>query len=486
MDLTTLTLHEVSDMLDKKEVSSKELTQAMADRIGKVEDKVDAYLDLELDAALAQAEAMDDKMAKEGRNSKITGVPYALKDNLCTDSIKTTCASKILGNFIPPYNASVYDQLLADGGVLLGKVNMDEFAMGSSTENSAYKVTKNPWDTTKVPGGSSGGSAVAVASDMAYFTLGSDTGGSIRQPAAFCGVVGMKPTYGLVSRYGLVAFASSLDQIGPFAKDVEDCAIVLNSIAFHDPKDSTSLKVEKKDYLTQLKDGVKGMKIGVAQAFMGDGLQPEVRSAIDEALKTFKDAGAEIVDVSLDYLDYALSAYYIISSAEASSNLARYDGVRYGVRAEEYDNLIDMYRKTRTQGFGAEVKRRIMLGTYALSSGYYDAYYKKAMQVRTLIMEDFKQVFGGCDVLLTPTTATTAFGIGEKTDNPLEMYLTDIYTVPVNIAGIPGISLPCGFDNAGMPIGMQLLGPALSEDTLLRAAWAYEQASGITNRKPAL
>ncbi len=486
MDLTALTLHEVSDMLDKKEVSSKELTQAMADRIGKVEDKVDAYLDLELDAALVQAEAMDDKMAKEGRNSKITGVPYALKDNLCTDGIKTTCASKILGNFIPPYNASVYDQLIADGGVLLGKVNMDEFAMGSSTENSAYKVTKNPWDTTKVPGGSSGGSAVAVASDMAYFTLGSDTGGSIRQPAAFCGVVGMKPTYGLVSRYGLVAFASSLDQIGPFTKDVEDCAIVLNSIAFHDPKDSTSLKVEKKDYLTQLKDGVKGMKIGVAQAFMGDGLQPEVRSAIDEALKTFKDAGAEIVDVSLDYLDYALSAYYIISSAEASSNLARYDGVRYGVRAEEYDNLIDMYRKTRTQGFGAEVKRRIMLGTYALSSGYYDAYYKKAMQVRTLIMEDFKQVFGGCDVLLTPTTATTAFGIGEKTDNPLEMYLTDIYTVPVNIAGIPGISLPCGFDNAGMPIGMQLLGPALSEDTLLRAAWAYEQASGITNRKPAL
>lgn len=486
MDLTTLTLHEVSDMLDKKEVSSKELTQAMADRIGNVEDKVDAYLDLELDAALAQAEAMDDNMAKEGRNSKITGVPYALKDNLCTDGIKTTCASKILGNFIPPYNASVYDQLIADGGVLLGKVNMDEFAMGSSTENSAYKVTKNPWDTTKVPGGSSGGSAVAVASDMAYFTLGSDTGGSIRQPAAFCGVVGMKPTYGLVSRYGLVAFASSLDQIGPFTKDVEDCAIVLNSIAFHDPKDSTSLKVEKKDYLTQLKDGVKGMKIGVAQAFMGDGLQPEVRSAIDEALKTFKDAGAEIVDVSLDYLDYALSAYYIISSAEASSNLARYDGVRYGVRAEEYDNLIDMYRKTRTQGFGAEVKRRIMLGTYALSSGYYDAYYKKAMQVRTLIMEDFKQVFDGCDVLLTPTTATTAFGIGEKTDNPLEMYLTDIYTVPVNIAGIPGISLPCGFDNAGMPIGMQLLGPALSEDTLLRAAWAYEQASGITNRKPAL
>lgn len=486
MELSALTLHEVSDLLDKKEVTAKELTQAVTDRINAVEPKVDAYLTLQTEQALEAAEAADAAMAAGGRKGVLDGVPYALKDNLCTEGIRTTCASKILGNFIPPYNAEAYDRLKAEGGILLGKVNMDEFAMGSSTENSAYKVTRNPWDLTRVPGGSSGGSAVAVAADMAYYTLGSDTGGSIRQPAAFCGVVGLKPTYGLVSRYGLVAFASSLDQIGPFTKDVEDCALVLNAIAGHDAKDSTSLKVDQKDYTHHLKDGVKGMKIGVAKAFMGEGLQPEVRKAMEDALKLYSERGAEIVDVSFEYLDYALSAYYLISSAEASSNLARYDGVRYGVRAEEYDNLLDMYKKTRTQGFGSEVKRRIMLGTYALSSGYYDAYYKKAMQVRTLIMDDFKNVFNGCDVLLTPTTAKTAFGIGEKTGNPLEMYLTDIYTVPVNIAGIPGISVPCGFDDAGMPIGMQLLGPALSEDRLLQAAWAFEQERGIAGKRAAL
>ena len=486
MELSQLTIHEINKLVTDREVTLSEVAKAVTDRIAAVENKVDAYLDLETDAALNAAAEADKAFSERGSKGALEGIPYALKDNICTKGIKTTCASKILGNFVPPYSAEVYERLQGEKGILLGKVNMDEFAMGSSTENSAYKTTKNPWDTTKVPGGSSGGSAVAVASDMAYYTLGSDTGGSIRQPASFCGVVGMKPTYGLVSRYGLVAFASSLDQIGPFTKDVEDAALVLNAIAGHDPKDSTSLKAEKKNYLSNLKDGVKGMKIGVAKAFMGEGLQPEVRASLEDAIAAYKNLGAEIVDVSFEYLDYALSAYYIISSAEASSNLARYDGIRYGVRAEEYEDLLDLYRKTRTQGFGKEVKRRIMLGTYALSSGYYDAYYKKAMQVRTMIMEDFKNVFAGCDLLLTPTAPTTAFGIGEKTANPLEMYLMDIYTVPVNIAGIPGISVPCGFDDQGMPIGMQLLGPALSEDKLLQAAYAFERETLFKDRKPNL
>ncbi|MEG0495293.1 MAG: Asp-tRNA(Asn)/Glu-tRNA(Gln) amidotransferase subunit GatA, partial [Eubacterium sp.] len=445
MELSHLTVHEMNALIKDKKASVQEITQAVVNRVDAVESKVDGYLSLQTEAALEAAKATDLKIAKEGKKGILEGIPYALKDNLCTEGLLTTCASKILGNFVPPYNAEVYDRLIAEKGILLGKTNMDEFAMGSSTENSAFKKTKNPWDLKKVPGGSSGGSAVVVASDMAAYSLGSDTGGSIRQPAAFCGVVGLKPTYGLVSRYGLIAFASSLDQIGPFTKDVYDSALILNAIAGHDHKDSTSLKTAKKDYTHHLKEGVKGLKIGVAKAFMGDGLQPEVRQAIEDALSVYRMMGAEIVDVSFDYLDYALSAYYLISSAEASSNLARYDGIRYGIRADEYEGLVDMYRKTRTQGFGAEVKRRIMLGTYALSAGYYDAYYKKAMQVRTLIMDDFKNVFKTCDVLLTPTTAKTAFGIGEKTANPLEMYLTDIYTVPVNIAGIPGISIPCGF-----------------------------------------
>ncbi len=389
----------------------------------------------------------------------------------------------------------MYDNLISEGGVLLGKVNMDEFAMGSSTENSAYQTTCNPWDTTKVPGGSSGGSAVAVAADLACYSLGSDTGGSIRQPASLCGVVGLK------------AFASSLDQIGPFTKDVEDCALVLNAIAGHDAKDSTSLKVEKKDYTLGLKDGVKGMKVGVSRAFCGEGVQPEIQAAMDEAVKLYRAAGAQIVDVDFELLDYALSAYYIISSAEASSNLARYDGIRYGVRAEEYADLVDMYRKTRTQGFGKEVKRRIMLGTYALSSGYYDAYYKKrrimlgtyafssgyydayykkAMQTRTLIMEEYARVFKQCDVMITPTAATTAFGIGEKTNNPLEMYMGDLFTVPVNIAGIPGVSVPFGLDKAGLPIGIQILGPALGEDQILKAAYAMERDVQFRNNVPTL
>ena len=486
MELSQKTIHEINDLLEKKEVTVTEVTQSVVDRIAAVENKTAAYLNLQTEESLRAAGVIDEKLGEQKKRTPLEGIPYALKDNMCTQGILTTCASKMLYNFNPPYNAHVYDRLIEEGGILLGKTNMDEFAMGSSTENSAYKITHNPWDLNKVPGGSSGGSAVAVAADTAFYTLGSDTGGSIRQPASFCGVVGMKPTYGLVSRYGLVAFASSLDQIGPFTKDVEDCALVLNAIIGHDPKDSTSLNLEKKDYTQTLKQGVKGMKIGVAQAFFGEGLQPEVRKSLEDAIAVYKALGAEIVDVSFQYLDYALSAYYMISSAEASSNLARYDGIRYGYRAEEYDGLVDLYKKTRSQGFGEEVKRRIMLGTYALSSGYYDAYYKKAMQVRTLIKDDFNQVFDGCDVLLTPTAPTTAFGIGEKTSNPLEMYLTDIYTVPVNIAGIPGISIPCGLDNNGMPIGMQLLGPILSEETLLKVAWAFENEKGLKNIKAPL
>ena len=486
MELSQKTIHEINDLLEKKEVTVTEVTQSVVDRIAAVENKTAAYLNLQTEEALRAAGVIDEKLGEQKKRTPLEGIPYALKDNMCTQGILTTCASKMLYNFNPPYNAHVYDRLIEEGGILLGKTNMDEFAMGSSTENSAYKITHNPWDLNKVPGGSSGGSAVAVAADTAFYTLGSDTGGSIRQPASFCGVVGIKPTYGLVSRYGLVAFASSLDQIGPFTKDVEDCALVLNAIIGHDPKDSTSLNLEKKDYTQTLKQGVKGMKIGVAQAFFGEGLQPEVRKSLEDAIAVYKALGAEIVDVSFQYLDYALSAYYMISSAEASSNLARYDGIRYGYRAEEYDGLVDLYKKTRSQGFGEEVKRRIMLGTYALSSGYYDAYYKKAMQVRTLIKDDFNQVFDGCDVLLTPTAPTTAFGIGEKTSNPLEMYLTDIYTVPVNIAGIPGISIPCGLDNNGMPIGMQLLGPILSEETLLKVAWAFENEKGLKNLKAPL
>ena len=486
MELYQKTIHEINDLLDQKEVTVTEVTQAVVNRINAVEKATDAYLSLQTEAALEAAQGLDAELSGRAPRTPLEGIPYGLKDNMCTKGILTTCASKMLYNFNPPYNAEVYDRLSENGGILLGKTNMDEFAMGSSTENSAYKKTRNPWDLNKVPGGSSGGSAVAVAADTAFYTLGSDTGGSIRQPASFCGVVGMKPTYGLVSRYGLVAFASSLDQIGPFTKDVEDCALVLNAIVGHDAKDSTSLNLEKIDYTQNLKQGVKGLKIGVAKEFFGEGLQPEVRKSLEDAIAIYKTLGASIVDVSFQHLDYALSAYYMISSAEASSNLARYDGIRYGFRAEEYSDLVDLYKKTRSQGFGDEVKRRIMLGTYALSSGYYDAYYKKAMQVRTIIKADFDQVFGGCDVLLTPTAPTTAFGIGEKTSNPLEMYLTDIYTVPVNIAGIPGVSIPCGLDNSGMPIGMQLLGPILSEETLLKVAWAFEHESGLTNLKAPL
>ncbi|MBF7097260.1 Asp-tRNA(Asn)/Glu-tRNA(Gln) amidotransferase subunit GatA [Alkalibacter mobilis] len=479
------TIHEINALIDAGEITYEDVAMKYLDRIEDVEGKVDSFLKIMKEEALEQAKAAD-AATDEKPHSELFGIPYGLKDNICSEGVETTCASKILKGFIPPYDATVSSKLKAAGAIVLGKTNMDEFAMGSSNENSSVKSTKNPWDLSRVPGGSSGGSAACVAADEVVFSLGSDTGGSIRQPASFCGVVGMKPTYGLVSRYGLVAFASSLDQIGPITKDVTDCAIVLNHIAGHDEKDSTSVRKEKEDYTSYLDTNIKGLKIGIAKEYFAEGLNPDVEKSLQEAIEVYKSLGAEIVEVDLPNSKYALSAYYIISSAEASSNLARYDGIRYGYRAEEYDDLMDLYKKTRSQGFGDEVKRRIMLGTYALSSGYYDAYYKKALQVRTLIKRDFDEAFKNCDVLLSPTCPTTAFKLGEKSDDPLEMYLSDIYTVPVNIAGIPAISVPCGFDSNGLPIGMQLTGEAFGEKHILKAAYAYEQATDHHRKKAKL
>ncbi|RBP69997.1 aspartyl/glutamyl-tRNA(Asn/Gln) amidotransferase subunit A [Alkalibaculum bacchi] len=483
MELFDLTLHDTVDLINKKEVGYKDVVQAYLKRIDDVEDKVNSTLKIMGEEALEKAENLD----KNGIQAKgLMGIPYGLKDNMCTMDVETTCASKILYNFKPPYNATVVEKLEQAGSIVLAKMNMDEFAMGSSTENSSFKKTHNPWDIDRVPGGSSGGSAACVAAGEAAFALGTDTGGSIRQPASFCGVVGLKPTYGMVSRYGLIAFASSLDQIGPMTKDVEDCAIVLNAISGHDDKDSTSVVTEKKDFTNYLTKDIKGLKIGVPKEYFQEGLNNEVEQSVREAIKVYKDLGAEIIETSLPTTEYALSAYYIISSAEASSNLARYDGIRYGYRAEDFDGLVDLYKKSRSEGFGSEVKRRIMLGTYALSSGYYDAYYKKALQVRTLIKEDFDNVFKTCDVILSPTCPTTSFKLGEKSNDPLEMYLSDIYTVPVNIAGVPGISIPCGFDSEGLPIGLQLIGKAFGEDTLLKASYAFEQATDYHKRRASL
>ena len=483
MELFDLTLHDTVDLINKKEVGYKDVVQAYLKRIDDVEDKVNSTLKIMGEEALEKAENLD----KNGIQAKgLMGIPYGLKDNMCTMDVETTCASKILYNFKPPYNATVVEKLEQAGSIVLAKMNMDEFAMGSSTENSSFKKTHNPWDLDRVPGGSSGGSAACVAAGEAAFALGTDTGGSIRQPASFCGVVGLKPTYGMVSRYGLIAFASSLDQIGPMTKDVEDCAIVLNAICGHDDKDSTSVVTEKKDFTNYLTKDIKGLKIGVPKEYFQEGLNNEVEQSVREAIKVYKNLGAEIIETSLPTTEYALSAYYIISSAEASSNLARYDGIRYGYRAEDFDGLVDLYKKSRSEGFGSEVKRRIMLGTYALSSGYYDAYYKKALQVRTLIKEDFDNVFKTCDVILSPTCPTTSFKLGEKSNDPLEMYLSDIYTVPVNIAGVPGISIPCGFDSEGLPIGLQLIGKAFGEDTLLKASYAFEQATDYHKRRASL
>lgn len=485
MKLYSLTAHEVRDKLVKGEVSSVEVLDSVFERIDNVDQKLNSFITLTKESAYKTAKEIDARRANGENLSDLAGIPGVLKDNMCTDGVKTTCGSKILHNFIPPYNATVAEKLTEEGFLMVGKANMDEFAMGSSNENSAYGVVRNPWDLDRVPGGSSGGSAVSVAADEAYFSLGSDTGGSIRQPAALCGLVGLKPTYGLVSRYGLVAFASSLDQIGPFTKDVEDCALVLNAIAGHDKKDSTSLNIPKVDYKKSLHKDIKDMRIGIPKEYFGKGIEPAVREKVMEAVRVFEQLGAKIEETSLPYSEHALPVYYIEASAEASANLARYDGIRYGYRTENFNDLNDLFVNSRSEGFGAEVKRRIMLGTYALSSGYYDAYYKKALQVRTLIKQDFDRVFEKYDILLSPTSPCTAFKIGEKLDDPLAMYMSDICTVPVNIAGIPALSMPCGLVD-GLPVGLQIIGPALGEDRLIRAAHAYENASGFKNLKSGL
>ena len=476
------TIHEYAELLKQRKLSSVELTKQYLARIEKADAQIGSYITVCPDDALAAAGKADERIAK-GEATLLTGIPVGIKDNICTEGITTTCASKMLYNFVPPYDATVTKRLKNEGAVILGKLNMDEFAMGSSTESSYFKKTKNPYDLTRVPGGSSGGSAASVSADLAPYALGSDTGGSIRQPAAFCGNVGLKPTYGLVSRFGLIAFASSLDQIGSFTKDVTDCAIVLNAIAGYDKMDSTSVDADKTDYTKALGLPLKGMKIGVPKQYLESGIQTEIREAVENAIKVYEMLGAECEECSLPLSKYALPAYYLISSAEASSNLARFDGIKYGYRAEEYHGLTDLYEITRSEGFGEEVKRRIMLGTYALSSGYYDAYYKKAQQVRGLIKRDFAACFEKYDVLLTPTTPTTAYKFGEKSD-PVAMYMGDICTVAVNIAGLPAISIPAGLDKKGMPIGIQLIANSFDERKLLTAAFAYERETGYEKLRP--
>ena len=478
MNMTELTVKQLAQALDRKEVSAREAAEAYLRAIEEKDAAVGAYLTVTRELALKQADLVDEKRARGEKLPALAGVPCGIKDNICTKGTTTTCASKMLENFVPPYDAAVMEKLQGQEAVMLGKLNMDEFAMGSSTENSYYKVTHNPRNLGCVPGGSSGGSAAAVAAGEAAFALGSDTGGSIRQPAAFCGVVGMKPTYGLVSRYGLVAFASSLDQIGPLTKDVYDNAMVLETICGHDGRDSTSLPDSKLDLLGNIEGGVKGMRFALPKEYFSEALNPEIAAAIRAAAHRLETLGAQVDEVSIRELEYALPAYYVISSAEASSNLARFDGVKYGYRAQNVKEIHDLYKETRTQGFGPEVKRRIMLGSFVLSAGYYDAYYKKALQVRTLLKNAFDQVFAGYDAILAPVAPTTAYRIGEKTKDPLEMYLGDVYTVPVNIAGLPALSLPCGTDSQGLPIGMQLIGKAYSEPTLYRAGFAFEQEGG--------
>ena len=474
--LTSLTIHEARDLLDRRQVSSVELTRAYLDRIQAVDPRVRAYVTVTAEQALEQAAEADARIAK-GQASPLTGIPMQIKDNMCTRGVATTCSSRMLRNFVPPYDATVVERLRQQGAVFLGKGNMDEFAMGSSTENSAFFPTHNPWDLARVPGGSSGGPAASVAAGEAMASLGSDTGGSIRQPAALCGIVGLKPTYGLVSRYGLVAFASSLDQIGPMTRDVTDCALVLNAIAGHDPRDSTSLPQPTPDYRRALTGDVRGMRIGVPKEYFAQGIDPEVAAAIRQAVGVLQRLGASVDwDVSLPSTPYALAVYYILAPSECSANLARYDGVKYGFSYKDGESMWEELEKTRQHGFGPEVKRRIMLGTYSLSSGYYDAYYLKAQKVRTLITREFQDAFQRYDGLITPTSPTVAFRLGEKTEDPLQMYLSDVCTIPVNIAGIPGISIPCGYAH-GLPVGMQIMGPALGEEALLRAAYAYEQAT---------
>lgn len=463
MELTDLTVHELMEKVKNKETTIEEITKAYAARINEKEPEVNAFVSTRLDEAIT-----------ESRNSE-AGIPIGIKDNICTKGIKTTCSSKMLENFVSPYDATVITKIKEKNMPILGKLNMDEFAMGSSTENSSFKITRNPWNLNKVPGGSSGGSAAAVAANLVPWALGSDTGGSIREPASFCGIVGLKPTYGLVSRSGLVAFASSLDQIGPMTKDVEDSALLLNIIAGHDENDSTSVKKEKIDYTKNLKNSIQGMKIGVPKEFFGEGINPEVKKSLENSIEEYRKLGAIVEECSLDVSESSLAAYYIIACAEASSNLGRFDGIRYGYRAKDYKNLKELFVKSRTEGFGKEVKRRIILGTYVLSSGYYDAFYKKAQKVRTYVKNKFDECFKKYDVLLTPVAPTTAFDIGSKTNNPLEMYLADICTVSINIASVPAISIPCGVDSNNMPIGMQLIGNRFQEEKILNAAYAIEQ-----------
>ncbi len=471
MDITELTVHELIEKKKAGKLTSEEIVKAYTKRIEEKEKDVDAFITITTDEALKTAKEKD----KEGLKGDLDGIPIGIKDNINVKGTRTTCASKMLENFISPYDATVTEKLNEAGLISLGKMNMDEFAMGSSTENSAMKVTHNPWDLNTVPGGSSGGSAAAVAANEVPWALGSDTGGSIREPASFCGIVGLKPTYGLVSRYGLVAFASSLDQIGPLTKDVEDAAILLNLIAGHDEKDSTSYDREKVDYTKALKNDVKGLKIGVPKEFYAEGLNEEVKAALENAIEEYKKLGAIVEDCSVDVAKYSLATYYIIACAEASSNLGRFDGIRYGYRTKNYETLGELFKNSRSEGFGPEVKRRIILGTYVLSSGYYDAYYKKAQQVRTFVSREFDKAFSKYDVLLAPVVPYPAFEINSKVDNPLEMYLADVCTVPINIASIPAISLPCGVTSKGLPIGMQLIGPRFSEETLLNAAYTFEQ-----------
>ena len=479
MNITELSLRELTEALANKTLSSREATEAYLAAIREKEPQVGAYLTVTAEEALAAAAAVDEKRARGEQLPALAGVPCGIKDNICTKGITTTCASRMLEHFVPPYDATVMETLNAQGAVMLGKLNMDEFAMGSSTENSYFKITHNPRELTRVPGGSSGGSAAAVAANEAAFTLGSDTGGSIRQPAAFCGVVGMKPTYGLVSRYGLIAFASSLDQIGPLTKNVYDNAMVLEAICGHDPKDSTSLPDSGLSMTKGIEGGVKGMRFALPKEYFSEALHPEIAAAIRAAAHRLETLGAQVDEVSLGNLDFALPAYYVISSAEASSNLARFDGVKYGFRAQNVGEIHDLYKETRSQGFGPEVKRRIMLGSFVLSAGYYDAYYKKALQVRTLLKQSFDRVFESYDAVLSPVAPTTAYRIGEKTQDPLEMYMGDVYTVPINIAGLPALSMPCGMDSQGLPIGMQLIGKPFSEPTLYRAGFAFETEGGV-------
>ena len=485
MELHQLTIHELQKLIMSGEVTSSGIVTSVFKRIDAVEKDVHAYITLMKDYAFEEASKAD-KDIKAGKVKPLTGIPVALKDIVCMKGFLTTCGSHILHNYVPPYDATVVEKLKDSGAVFTGKTNMDEFAMGSSTETSYFGITRNPWDLDRIPGGSSGGSAAAVAADLCIASIGSDTGGSIRQPAALCGVVGMKPTYGRVSRYGLIAFASSLDQIGPFTKDVEDCAIMMNALAGYDPRESTSVSMDVPDYREFLSRGIEGWRVGIPKEYFIEGIDPKVEESVRKAIAVIEGLGAKCIEMSLPHTEYCLAVYYIIAPAEASSNLARYDGVKYGFRSQESRDLLDMYKKTRSAGFGAEVKRRIMIGTYTLSSGYYDAYYKKASQVRALIKRDFEEAFKQYDVILTPTSPTPAFKIGEKTEDPLQMYLSDIFTISANLAGIPGISVPCGFTREGLPIGVQFLAGHFEEGKLIQISSAFEKHANLEKRRPAL